>query len=44
MPDFETHLTNDFGMQRIEEQWLVAWDMRKSPRQRVSENRTLRTA
>jgi hypothetical protein len=27
MPDFESHLTNDFGMQRLEEQWLVAWDM-----------------
>jgi len=33
MPDFESHLTNDFGMQRLEEQWLVAWDMSTTSRQ-----------
>jgi hypothetical protein len=27
MPNFENHLANGFGMQRVEEQWLVAWDM-----------------
>jgi len=32
MPDFESHLSNDFAMQRVEEHWLVAWDMRTPPR------------
>jgi len=28
MPDFETRLIRDFGMQRIESEWIEAWDLR----------------
>jgi hypothetical protein len=38
MLDFELHLVEDFGLSRLEERWLVAWDMRTPALQGVSEN------
>jgi hypothetical protein len=32
MPDFERRLIDDFGLQRDEERWLIAWDLTHKPR------------
>ncbi len=38
MLDFELHLFKDFGLGRLHERWLVAWDMRTPAQRRVSGN------
>ncbi len=38
MLDFELHLVKDFGLRRLHERWLVAWDMRTPAQRRVSGN------
>lgn len=36
MPDMSERLESDFGMQRKDEQWLTAWDLRSKPKQPAS--------
>jgi len=37
MPDFEKHLTADFGLKKVEQVWLTAWDLQRGPPSSMSE-------
>ena len=37
MPDFEKHLIADFGLQRADQAWIVAWDLQRGPKKSVTE-------
>jgi len=37
MPDFEKHLTADFGLQKGEQTWIVAWDLERGPKNSAME-------
>lgn len=41
MPDFEKHLTADFGLQKADQSWLVAWDLQRGPGSSASEPATM---
>jgi hypothetical protein len=47
MPDFEKRLLADFGLQRADREWIVAWDMKPNPQsneflERLRKNREAR--
>jgi hypothetical protein len=37
MPDFEKRLTTDFGLKKVDQKWLVAWDLQRSSKPSVTE-------
>lgn len=37
MPDFEKHLTADFGLQKVGQAWIVAWDLQRGPKKSATE-------
>lgn len=37
MPDFEKHLTADFGLQKADQTWIVAWDLQRGPKKSATE-------
>ncbi len=37
MPDFEKHLTADFGLQKADQSWIVAWDLTRGPKNSATE-------
>ena len=37
MPDFEKHLTADFGLQKADQAWIVAWDLQRGPKKSATE-------
>ena len=37
MPDFEKHLTADFGLQKAGQAWIVAWDLQRGPKKSATE-------
>jgi hypothetical protein len=41
MPDFEKHLTADFGLQKGDQAWIVAWDLQRGPKNSASEPASL---
>lgn len=41
MPDFEKHLTTDFGLQKVGQAWMVAWDLQRGPKDSASEPASL---
>lgn len=41
MPDFEKHLTADFGLQKREQTWIAAWDLQRGPKNSATEPASL---
>lgn len=37
MPDFEKHLVADFGLQKGDQSWIVAWDLQRGPKNSATE-------
>ncbi len=37
MPDFEKHLTADFGLLKADQAWIVAWDLQRGPKNSATE-------
>jgi hypothetical protein len=37
MQDFEKHLTADFGLQKGDQAWIVAWDLQRGPKHSATE-------
>lgn len=37
MPDFEKRLTLDFGLQKGDQAWIVAWDLQRGPKSAATE-------